>query len=51
MDKIIYYVLFCALLGSVTGIYMYIDKLRQSMDSESAKLQNLLVEIRDKLGK
>jgi hypothetical protein len=51
MNPIVEYVLFCALLGSVTGIYTYIEKLRKSLESESAKLQALLVEIRDKPGK
>jgi len=51
MEKLIYYVLFCTLLGSIAGIFSYIDKLRKSLESESAKIQSLLAEIRDKLGK
>jgi hypothetical protein len=51
MNPIVEYVLFCALLGSLTGICTYIEKLRKSLECESAKLQTLLVEIRDKPGK
>ena len=51
MEQIIYYILFCTLLGSIAGMGAYIEKLRKSLESESAKIQSLLAEIRDKPGK
>ncbi len=51
MESWFLFVFACLIFGSLTGLGMSVDRLRKSLESESAELRKLLTQIAERLGK